>query len=321
MPRVTVAIPTHNRADLVVEALDSVLAQEYADREVVVVDNGSTDETEQRLTPYLDRIHYVRQENRGRAGSRNRALAEASGEFVAFLDSDDLWLPGKLERQVAALDAMPDVGLVHGHVEVIDESGRPLPSLTAAHRSIFATVHRDEASYAQYALTCMCLTSTIMVRRTLLERLGGYDTSLELEDLDLYLRIAAISRIHFLDGLPLARYRSHDNQTGNESLTRGQIAVCNKHLSLLEASGRPDARRVRRNLAITLARSYHLLADAPRVRQWTINAVRIDPSALFERGVMRRYLLSFVPRPALLELRRMRASRRVLRARGLPWKP
>jgi glycosyltransferase involved in cell wall biosynthesis len=311
VPKVTIAIPTHNRGNWVVGALESALAQTYEDREVIVVDNGSTDDTGERLAPYLDRIRYIRQENRGRAGSRNRAIEEARGDYISFLDSDDLWLPGKLERQVALLDSAPAVGLAHGHVEVIDEHGRPLPELTAMHRRLFTSVHRRGASYAGYALRCMCLTSTIMVRRDLFKSLGGYDAGVELEDLDLYLRIAALTRIAFLEGEPLAQYRYHGGQTGNESLTRGQIAVCLKHLGLLDELSVPDKRRARRNFCITLARSYYIRADASAVRTWVHAAVRVQPSAIFVRGVVRWYVLSFVPRSALLRLRS-------LRSRGIP---
>ena len=308
MPKVTVAIPTHNRSALVVEALESVLQQQYDDREILVIDDGSSDDTQLRLQPYLDRIRYVRQENRGRAGSRNRAIAEASGEYVAFLDSDDLWLPGKLERQVAALDADPSLGMVHGHVEDIDELGRTLAEATAQHRRTFTEVHRNSATYAGYALRCMCLTSAIMVRRETLVAVGGFDGAMEQEDLDLYLRLALDSRIAFLDGEPVARYRHHGGQTGDTELTRGQISVCLKHLAILDERPEiPDARRARRNFCITLARSYHLLADGGQVRRWTFAAIRTSPSALTADGVARRLALSFAPRRALLRARNARS--------------
>jgi len=316
MPKVTVAIPTHNRCDLVVEALESALAQDYADREIVVVDNGSTDETQQRLEPYLGRIRYVRQEDRGRAGARNRAIEEAEGDYIAFLDSDDVWLPGKLERQVTVLDAERDMGLVHGHVEVIDGRGEPLLRETEEHRQMFTDAHRGGATYAGYALRCLCLTSTTMMRRSVLESLGGYDESMELEDLDLYLRIALVSSIAFLEGEPLARYRLHAGQTGSAALTRGQIAVCLKHLDGLRDSV-PAARRARRNFCITLARSYHMLVDAPNVRRFTAAAVRAEPSALLVPGVARRLALSFAPRAAVL---RGRARRAGLPVGGTTWK-
>jgi glycosyltransferase involved in cell wall biosynthesis len=311
--KVTAAITTFNRADLVVGAVESVLSQAFGDKEVLVVDDGSTDDTRARLEPYANQIRYVWQENRGRAGGRNRAIAEARGEYVAFLDSDDEWLPGKLEREAPILDADPAVGLVHGHIDVVDECGSTLDALTEQHRRLF---EETEATYAGWALRCMCLTSTTMMRRSLLESLGGYDEKVEQEDLDLYLRIALESRVAFVCGAPLARYRYHQGQTGHDELTRGQIAVCLKHLDLLRERRFAGARRARRNFCITLARSYHLLADAAGVRRWTAAAVRTDPSAVLMPGVVRRLALSFAPRGILLRARTARAA-----SRGVAWRP
>jgi len=237
-PTVTAAITTYNRAALVVDAVESVLAQTYPDYELVVVDNGSTDRTHAALEPYRDRLRYHRQENLGRAGARNTALRLARGRYVAFLDSDDLWLPDKLARQVEALDSSPGAGLVHGQVELIAEDGSPLPRETAAHRRLFSRAHRRGATYAGYALECRCLTSTVMFRADVLERVGPYDPSLALEDLDLYLRVLLDSDVVFLDGAPLARYRVHGAQTGNEELARGRIAVLERHLETGPANTR-----------------------------------------------------------------------------------
>lgn len=296
MPRVTVAIPTHNRAGLVTEAIESVLAQTYSDYELVVIDNGSTDDTAQRLEPYRDRIRIIRQENRGRAGARNRALAAAEGEFVAFLDSDDSWLPDKLERQLSVLDANPRVALVHGHVEVIDDGGRTLAGETARHRALWSAAHRTPVTYAGYANECRCFTSTIVVRRHALEELGGYDEEVGLEDLDLYLRIALHYDIAFLEGAPLARYRFHGAQTENRELTLGQINVCHKHLRLLDRlPATPSTRLARRNFLLTLAWSHHVLLNRAETRRWAVAAIRADRSLLTDVGLLRRLAISFLP--------------------------
>jgi glycosyltransferase involved in cell wall biosynthesis len=290
MPTVTAAITTYDRATLVVEALDSVLAQTYRDLEVVVVDNGSTDGTREALEPYAGRIRYAYHENRGRAGGRNTAIELAQGRYLAFLDSDDLWLPDKLERQVAALESHPRAGLVHGFAELIDADGRPLPAETDAHRRLWARAHRREPSYAGYALECRCLTSTAMFRMDVLRRTGPYDTTLALEDLDLYLRVLLESEVVFLDGEPLARYRLHGSQTGNEELARGRIAVCEKHLASLPRG----ARQARRNLYLSLADAYHVLGERDRAREHTLRAARLDPSVLLRARSVRRLARSLV---------------------------
>ena len=107
-PCVSVIVPTFNRAWILKEAIDSVLAQNYRDFELIVIDDGSTDHTRDILHPYRDRLTVIRQANAGVSAARNRGIRAASGRLIAFLDSDDLWLPGKLERQTAFFDATPE---------------------------------------------------------------------------------------------------------------------------------------------------------------------------------------------------------------------
>ena len=113
MPHVTVAIPAFNAGRTIGAALQSVFAQTYRDYEVIVVDDGSTDDTAAQVAEWGDRLAYVSQPNRGPAGARNEALARARGTFIAFLDADDVWLPRKLERQVAYFARFPETGLLH----------------------------------------------------------------------------------------------------------------------------------------------------------------------------------------------------------------
>jgi len=298
MTTVTAAIATYNRAGLLVEAVDSVLAQTYEDFELLVIDDGSTDSTREALEPYAGRLRYVRQENRGRAAARNAAIALASGRFVALLDSDDLWLPDKLTRQVEAFERNPRAGLVHGQVELVDGSGNPLPRETAEERLLFSRAHRHGASYAGYALDCRCLTSTVMIRRDVLDRIGGYDPETELiEDLDLYLRVLLDSEVVFLDGPPLARYRVHRGQTPGDERTRSQIRVLRKHLALA-----PD-RASRRNLHLGLASAHHVLGASREARDETLAAARLDPRVLLRPQSLRTLALSLLPRRAMRRLR------------------
>ncbi len=109
MPEVSVIIPTYNRAEYVTQAIDSVLAQTYTDYEIIVVDDGSTDKTREVLEPYMDKIAYIYQENTGVSAARNRGIKAAKGDWVAFLDSDDEWLPGKLTVQIRAVERHPQL--------------------------------------------------------------------------------------------------------------------------------------------------------------------------------------------------------------------
>jgi glycosyltransferase involved in cell wall biosynthesis len=121
--RVSVIVPTFNRASLLPAALESVLGQSHPDVEVIVIDDGSTDDTETVIQPFLDRILYLQTENGGPAHARNIGMRAATGRYLAFLDSDDLYLPGKLELQAAFMDAFPEVGLVSTEVSAFDDQG------------------------------------------------------------------------------------------------------------------------------------------------------------------------------------------------------
>src|SRR5208337_4579078 len=109
---VSVVIPTYNRGELLIETIESILAQTAKPGEVIVVDDGSTDDTQERLARYADRVRYVRQPNQGVAAARNHGVREARGKWIAFIDSDDVWHPRKLECQLRVLADHPDLGIL-----------------------------------------------------------------------------------------------------------------------------------------------------------------------------------------------------------------
>jgi len=131
VPVVSVIIPAYNHVRFVGQCIDSVLTQTYTDYEVVVVDDGSQDGTSAILQGYGDRIVYIRQENAGTQAARNRAIRASTGEFIALLDSDDAWLPMKLQRQLAAFDARPDVGMIYALAYAMDEAGNIAANMPA----------------------------------------------------------------------------------------------------------------------------------------------------------------------------------------------
>ena len=126
MPRVSVIIPTYNCARFLGKTIDSALRQTYRDFEVILVDDGSTDDTQALMARYSDSVHYVYQSNQGASAARNLAIGHSGGEFIAYLDADDLWSPEKLARQVEYLDTHPTCGFVHTEVSVIDEQDQTL---------------------------------------------------------------------------------------------------------------------------------------------------------------------------------------------------
>ena len=295
MTLVTAAITAYNRARFLDGALDSVYAQTFNDYEVLVVDDGSTDDTADVLARHADRIRVVRQEKQGRSAARNAAVREARGRYLSFLDSDDRWLPDKLEREVPVLEADERIGMVHGYVDVIGADDELLIDETRRHHELFSAAHANGVTYAGYAFDCRCFSSALTARVDAIEQVGMYDPALLLDDYDLYLRLALEWKIVFLEGTPVARYRLHPEQMTTYELTTGQIQTAEKHLALLdERPDVPDARLARRNFLLMLARSHAVLGRQKESRKDLLRALRLDPTLVRQPWVVKRLVASVV---------------------------
>jgi glycosyltransferase involved in cell wall biosynthesis len=206
-PVVSVIIPTYNRADLLPRALNSVLQQTFVDFEVLVVDDGSTDKTAALMAKYQerdDRVRYLDQpQNAGVSAARNRGLREARGVFMAFLDSDDEWLPYKLERQVALFQRLSErVGLIYGGVENVGPGGE---------RNIHTPRHRGDIRSTLLERNVIHGTSGVTLRRATVERVGFFDEGIPaVEDYDYWLRVAKEYEVDFISE-PLIRYYEPDD--------------------------------------------------------------------------------------------------------------
>jgi len=205
---VSVIIPTYNRAAMLREAIESVRQQTVKDVEVLVVDDGSTDETPRVVQEFGDFVTYLRQDNGGVAAARNRGIQAAHGHYIAFLDSDDLWLPHKLERQIDYLRDHPEIGLLYARMWSYDVEK---PSERRLDPYVVAT-NFTELLNGPNAVT----TSTVVVRRECLETVGVFNPAIRAaEDHELWLRIARRFAIGFLDE-PLAEYRRHSKSINND---------------------------------------------------------------------------------------------------------
>jgi glycosyltransferase involved in cell wall biosynthesis len=192
-PLVSVVIPTYNRADVVCEAIDSVLQQTYSNTEILVVDDGSKDDTLARLSVYGDRIRILSQQNAGPSVARNRGIAAAKGEIISFLDSDDYWLPTKLSRQVELLEKVGDsVACCLCNCTILYHDGSRKATFDIADLATSYSTAMWKNPAEVLSTRFVIFTQAVAIRREVLERVGYFDESLPFysEDYELSLRLA-----------------------------------------------------------------------------------------------------------------------------------
>jgi len=205
IPQVSVIIPTYNRGWIIKEAIDSVLAQDYTEFELIVVDDGSTDHTSDVLDSYRTVIKVLSQKNMGVSAARNRGIAEASGKFIAFLDSDDLWLSQKLSVQIEFFNQMPDALICQTEEVWIRKGLRVNPK--KRHKKPSGMIFKPSLE------RCLVSPSAVMIQRSLFDRVGEFDETLPAcEDYDLWLRISCRFPIHLIDTPLIIKRGGHDDQ-------------------------------------------------------------------------------------------------------------
>jgi glycosyltransferase involved in cell wall biosynthesis len=313
-PLISVIIPSYNAARYLPQAIESVLAQSYRPFEILVIDDGSTDDTVSVLEKYRSSIRYFRQPNGGPARARNRGIAEARGRYIAFLDADDIWLPNKLSQQVQCLERNAEAALVHSDIYYLDDETQ-LQSLR-------------EVGRASYVGNCYRLLlehnriifSTVLVRRESLAQVGGFDEQIRhasTEDYDLVLRLGRRFPFAYIPE-PLTVYRIHNaNATKHfQRMLAGHLTVLEKTLrddpSVLQMLGSRQIRQRLYDLRFSLGYDAFEREDLSAARRYFLRAVltrqRMPRAGLF-------FLASCVPAPLL---RRLRSRRRKIFHTTLP---
>lgn len=234
-PTVSIIVPAYNVAPYIGEALASVMAQTRKDYEVIVVNDGSTDDLESAIAPFRDRIGYVRQENRGISAARNVALRLARGRYVALLDGDDIWMPEFLERLLARLEADPSIDVIYPNAVIFGET----PVVGKLFQDIYPP--REPVTFERL-LTRECMVFiSVMFKRDLISTVGMFDEGLRCcEDFDMWLRIARLGYRIGLTREPLVRYRRRVGSASIEEVAMAHdlITVYEKILHRPDVTGR-----------------------------------------------------------------------------------
>ena len=205
MPHVSVVIPTYNRAHVVGEAIDSVLSQTYDNLELIVVDDGSQDGTREFVASYGAQLTYLHQVHRGVSAARNRGIERARGHYLAFLDSDDLWLKEKLFLQMEYMKLHPEARICYTDEIWIRKGVRVNPM--KKHRKYSGMI------FERCLPLCIVSPSSVLINRQLLDEVGVFDETLEVcEDYDLWLRISSRYPIHFIEKPLIVKRGGHEDQ-------------------------------------------------------------------------------------------------------------
>jgi glycosyltransferase involved in cell wall biosynthesis len=299
LPLVSVIIPVYNGEKYIAEALESVFAQTLQNFEIIVINDGSTDRTEQQLEKYRDRIHYVQQENRGLAATRGRGVGLARGSLIAFLDADDVWLPEKLERQVEAAREHPDCGIVTTDALAFSGERVVLRSMKEKENRPKSGDVLEDLLFGNWIPP-----SAAMVRRECFEKVQTFDVPPPGygEDWLMWMQIAAYRPVHFIDQV-LVRWRLHSNNMGhhggdtqfrcllrNFEIIRERVPHLNGRPNLIDRAafqvcfrrGFDDLR----NLATDQARDKLRLAlhyNVRSARTWLLFGIAQLPSAVLRR--------------------------------------
>ena len=267
--KISVIIPSWNRADRLAAALDSVRAQSIAPHEIIVVDDGSTDNTRERVTRHYPDVHYLYQQNKGVSSARNTGITAATGDWIALLDSDDRWEPFKLERQRQAIHAQPSHKLCHSDEIWVRNGKRVNPMKKHA--------KHGGKIFSQCLPLCVISPSAVMIQRDLFTDIGLFDESLPAcEDYDLWLRICALYPVLYVDQPLIIKVGGHADQLSRRywGMDRFRIQALEKILAagVLNEQDHADALHVLlEKLAIMIQgaerRDNRTLADRYRDKQ------------------------------------------------------
>ena len=303
-PKVSIIIPVYKGERYIADAIQSVLEQSYQHYEMIIVNDGSPDNSRNKIEPYLHlpKLKYLEQENKGVSAARNLAIRHASGELVAFLDHDDLWLPDKLQTQVTYWRQHPEVGLVHSNYRNIATDGSPLPDMRSPR---WPTDVEGDCFKELFIRNRIAMVTTIVSMKAL-EQVGAFNESIRgAEDYELWLRIAHAFPVGYVPEV-LALYRVHDTNASHDKLkmTLAELQAMESVVRLIpdiEASVGKEALNARLYELNFEVGSYltWLAQDYAGAKSYFLKAVKRKPMSLHAYGRLLWCSLSASQRRAL----------------------
>jgi len=284
MPKVTVLVPSYNAAHFLPISIGSALSQSFQDFEIIVVDDGSSDNTKDIVQVFIDKypgkIHYFWQENKGLAVARNTGIAQSHGEYLALLDADDKWLPCRLEEGVKVLDADASVGLVHGNIIYIDANNK---ETSAAKRNVqFLNGYIFDNIFLRKAdIAC----PTVLFRRSCCDDIGTFDVKLSrlgCEDRDLWLRLASKYKIIHIDKI-LSYYRVSPQSMSNNlnKMLEARFYVIDKYCPKHDISKHRLRNKAIAKVFRDMGDGFLIKKDFNNARQEYLKAIKHDPLAFW----------------------------------------
>lgn len=264
-PKVSIIVPTYNRSDYIIEMIESVVSQTYQNWELIIVDDGSTDDTKSIISPYIsEKIRYFELEHIGRSYARNYGIKQSTGEFISYLDSDDVFLNTKTEKQVNWLLNHPDYAMVYASALRINDFGEYFPIMYLAERS--GHIYKDVAMFIPVTITL----PSVMIRKEIQEIIGGFDEELDrFEDTDMWRRVARDYKIGALIE-PLIKVRTHQENRLEILDPEKTFFSVDKYIRKVK---REDGKKYKSHVAKGSSRLYHYYAVAffhvPHWKEWT----------------------------------------------------
>ena len=279
-PLVTVVIPSYNRADYITETIESVLQQTYHPIEIIVIDDGSNDNSREVLERFLPSVRYVWQENAERGAARNHGLRLARGEFIAFLDSDDLWLPSMVEKCVAFFHANPNTDLVYTDAMLIDASGKPLRTLRAGAPTSRPTDRLLESNFVSIGRH--------LIRTAAVIKIGGFREERDLagsEDWEMWVRLSLEAQIDYLP-VVTTKIRTHsgNSMTNAAGMRRSMARAADlfEQSTAIRSAHSASLRRMRAKIALVNAINYCSQRDTRTSLRCLREAIEADARVLVD---------------------------------------